>query len=519
MKKLLTILSGLVIALWCMTARADTYTMSVDNPAKVLVYNSGDWSSPMQAEQGTHEYSFNPGEYLMIMSSNSEISLYQVLVNGGPVEDMYGSYDVELEDGMDVEIKANYPDRDCKISFAYEHGAKGFWTSASTDGERIEGFDGTELTVKAGSMLSLTGDMIGYSDVVVKVDDEQQYHFGGTLEIFVIDDRIINVSARKAETIDFTLWIDDAAAVLVTRDGKNNPIEGLLSGVGNKLRVPALNPYIYIDPTPGYDIESITKGGDASYMSPVRIDEGAEIYVSTYEIPMDHTAVVYLDHRYEGYYFNCGLNMDEGQGRKQYEINQGYNLINFSDEYDKVFINWYESDKVNQLYQNGEKTCGLLTCSPNNYLLQLTDGDVIKIFIENKPVDVEVSISASEDLEDMDGITVTRDIITVLNDWDGLTDRVFAGTMYTFAGEGISVTFNGEKAETADGVTKVVVSELTNSIVVSKDNTTGIGNVGSGSADNETVYNLQGMRVGAITDINNLPSGIYIIGGKKVAVK
>jgi hypothetical protein len=35
----------------------------------------------------------------------------------------------------------------------------------------------------------------------------------------------------------------------------------------------------------------------------------------------------------------------------------------------------------------------------------------------------------------------------------------------------------------------------------------------------ETVYNLQGIKVGKRSQLKSLPRGIYIIGGKKVVVR
>lgn len=489
-----------------------TYTLTVDNPSKVLVYSSNDWLEPMKIEQGTHSHSFSEGEYLYIMSTSSDISLYQVLVNGEPVADMYGSYDVVLEDGMNIVINADFPDKDCNITFTYDQGAKGFWKSAKVNDEPVEGFKGLTLTVKAGSSVSLTGDMVSYSNVNVTVNGEQEYYFSGTLDLFVTDDVNVSVSAERAEVVECTLYVDNANAVSITRDGQYDYIENLVSDSPNQIKVPADNPYIYIKSATGYDIVSIKDAQGGNYQSPIRVQDGMEIYITTQETPLDKTAVFFLDHKFDNYFFNCGLNMDGG--RKNIDIHEGYNIINFSDTYNELFTNWM-SPNVNYLYVNDVRQSGFYGAE-DNYLITLSDGDVVKVFINKAPEKVTVSITFNGE-SDSD-ISVTKDIITNIDDWNGLTEDVFGETMYTIAGEGVEVSLNETKIESIDNITKVVVTEPYNSLVVTKINT-GIENISIEADNKEPVYNLHGVKVGTKAEICNLPAGIYVSNGKKIIIK
>ena len=46
--------------------------------------------------------------------------------------------------------------------------------------------------------------------------------------------------------------------------------------------------------------------------------------------------------------------------------------------------------------------------------------------------------------------------------------------------------------------------------------TSGIHDIRMESIDSDAVYNLQGVRIGTKADMEHLPRGIYIIGGKKI---
>lgn len=46
--------------------------------------------------------------------------------------------------------------------------------------------------------------------------------------------------------------------------------------------------------------------------------------------------------------------------------------------------------------------------------------------------------------------------------------------------------------------------------------TSGIHDIRVESFDSDAVYNLQGVRIGTKADMEHLPRGIYIIGGKKI---
>jgi hypothetical protein len=59
-----------------------------------------------------------------------------------------------------------------------------------------------------------------------------------------------------------------------------------------------------------------------------------------------------------------------------------------------------------------------------------------------------------------------------------------------------------------------------NTLAITMTNANGLNNIYVNAATlNGVVYNLQGIAVGNASNINNLPAGIYIVNGRKVAKK
>ena len=106
----------------------------------------------------------------------------------------------------------------------------------------------------------------------------------------------------------------------------------------------------------------------------------------------------------------------------------------------------------------------------------------------------------------VDGVKVTRDVITDVPAWDGLTDNVFAGTQYSVTGSNIKVKVNGtDVAADAEGAYTFEAKGGANAVTVSAVD--GIASVGADTDDTDAdVYNLQGIRVDAPA-----AGGVYIM--------
>ena len=103
------------------------------------------------------------------------------------------------------------------------------------------------------------------------------------------------------------------------------------------------------------------------------------------------------------------------------------------------------------------------------------------------------------------------------------TQQVLAGTQFEIVPDHVSqviVEVNGVEQTVEDGKYIVNVNADTD-LVIKKGTPTGTSTIGEATALND-VYSLQGIRVlekASTNQINALPAGIYIVGGKKVVVK
>lgn len=147
----------------------------------------------------------------------------------------------------------------------------------------------------------------------------------------------------------------------------------------------------------------------------------------------------------------------------------------------------------------------------------MTDGDILRIFYE-QPEKATVAVTLSEAVDESK-IAVEVDTRAVA-DWSSMS--LFKGSTVKIIpataddGKTIKCNVDGKPVSAdADGNFSFTVTGDHN--VALDMSTTGVDGIASdveGAA--KVVYNLQGIRM---PDAENLPAGIYIINGKKVAVK
>lgn len=493
--------------------RTATCTVTVDDASKVRAMRDGSYSE-VPLTNGTQTVKFNPEtEKNLLISSTGGSPIYQVDLDGTSVSGSYGSFSVPLSQGCNVNIQANFPEGDADVTFTYGDKAEGFWTGATVNGTAVANFDGKKFTAALGSQIMITGNTTDYACDKITVNGDAQSYFYGTLSFTLTANTEVHVDAHPYGTVSFTLNIDDPANVTVYKGDPyaNNPITGLVPGA-NALSISENNTTINIVANPGCFITSVKDEQGNMLGNQINVTEGMVINIISGAITLDKTAVVWIDNvAAASNYFNCVLEM--GAERKQYNLVSGYNMVQFCEQFNDLNIGWYGAT-VDLLYQNQQLKDPQYQGS-NAYLVELAENDIVKIFLAAGPEDVKVNFTADGKPE----ATVKRDILTEIADWNGLNDRVFAGTEYTIQGGDIKVKVNGTdlEADAADGIFKLTTDSETkeyNVVISAVDGISGI--TADGENADDAVYNMQGIRVGRRADFGTLPAGLYITGGEKV---
>ncbi|MCM1079492.1 MAG: hypothetical protein NC344_09830 [Bacteroidales bacterium] len=493
--------------------RTASCKVTVDEAAKVRVQRSGTYTGVTLAD-GENTVLFAPGTetQLMIASANYSTPLYKVTLDGEPLESQYGTWYVTLSQDAEISILANYPDIPVPVRFVYEdEESKGFITGVTVNGETAENYNDEDFTVKAGSVLAISGNTTDYKLDNFSVNGTAPQYFYSPYSVTVTDETEIYVKAHKYATISATLDIDNPENVTVCRgySYENNKIENLVSGK-NTLELSETNSMISIKAEAGCYITSVTDNNGTTYAQDysgsynVTLTDGMTVTVISGKIVRDRHAVVYIDDRSAASTYFSFARAD----RSEIDMTTGYNTVEFSSSDNPMNISWYGAPYAN-VYLN-DNVLNPLYENSTTYQTELADGDVLKLFLASNPKRHDVTFDAQEGI----GAEVVRDLVTTVTDWkNGF--KTLHGTQVDITAdtEDITVTVNNEPLAAAGGKYTFTVSTDTN-VVISK--ATGISNTDARTAENGTVYNMQGMKM---QDKAGLPAGMYIVNGKKTVVR
>lgn len=490
-------------------SRTASFTLNVDDPSGVMASFGN--SERLNITENTQVVKYDPSteNVLNITSSNYQKPLYQVTLDGSPVADYYGTYTLTLTEGCTVDVKANYPDKDCTINFVLSEGAEGVITSVSLNGTQVEDFNGTSLTAKLGDSFSFEYDTSYYKVESVKINGESQPYLYGSYNGTVMNDMTIEIDANKYGDIECTINIDHPEYVVVyTRDSNYNEVPMTLEAGNNTIKLNEANPSFFFYAKANCYIESVVGPDAINYKERGSVDAeaGATYTFTTGKIELDQVAIIYVDQPDGWTYFSASSTVD----RQPIELKAGYNTLDFSLAYNPYGFSWYGCDN-NGIYLNGEAVAPMYEGS-TSYQVTLANDDVLKLYLAAEPVECKVSFEVAEGVE----AAVTRDIVVAVPDYkDGLT--VFNGTQFAVEGTDIKVAVNDEDVA-ADEAGKYVFTVNADAKVA----ITGVNSVSAINAEkvvDTQVYNMQGIKVGTAEDVNKLPAGLYIVSGRKVVVK
>ena len=492
--------------------------VTVDDASKVTLGTSGTYSK-LNLENGVNNVKFVPGieSPLVVSAKDSNTSLYSVTKNGTPVSASYGSYRIDVVDGDEINIEANYPNIDYAVKFNLSEKADGFITEVLVNNVPVTNYLDDNFTVKAGSKVAIKGNTNDYKLESFKVNGSD-IDFYGSYEFMVTAASTVNIVAHKYGNMTAHVNIDDASHVTVYKGYSYYGNKADVKTGLNDVEIPESAPILCIAANDGFRLVSVTDGTteytDRDGFSEVNVKavDGMNLTVTTAALVRDKKAVVYVE--------DADAPSMMRFMRKDYtqqKLATGYNTVEFYDGDNPFETSVYGTTSLN-VYKNDE----LVTPSyagAKSYSLTLADNDVVKLFFTKTPAKVEANITVDGDAEKLN---VTKDrIVSVTNFASALSclegTEVAFSTADGYAIKAIDMNGTAVTAET-DGSYKVVVNS-NSTINVKVAVASGIGSVTTLAQKGADVYTVAGVLVlknATPSQINALAKGLYIINGKTV---
>lgn len=492
--------------------------VTVDDASKVTLGTSGTYSK-LKLENGVNNVKFVPGieSPLVVSAKDSNTSLYSVTKNGTSVSASYGSYRIDVVDGDEINIEANYPNIDYAVKFNLSEKADGFITEVLVNNVPVTNYLDDNFTVKAGSKVTIKGNTNDYKLESFKVNGSD-IDFYGSYEFMVTAASTVNIVAHKYGNMTAHVNIDDASHVTVYKGYSYYGNKADVKTGLNDVEIPESAPILCIAANDGFRLVSVTDGTteyterDGFSEVNVKAVDGMNLTVTTAALVRDKKAVVYVE--------DADAPSMMRFMRKDYtqqKLATGYNTVEFYDGDNPFETSVYGTTSLN-VYKNDE----LVTPSyagAKSYSLTLADNDVVKLFFTKTPAKVEATINVDGDAEKLN---VTKDrIVSVTNFASALSclegTEVAFSTADGYAIKAIDMNGTAVTAET-DGSYKVVVNS-NSTINVKVAVASGIGSVTTSAQKGADVYTVAGVLVlknATPSQINALAKGLYIINGKTV---
>lgn len=491
-------------------------------------------SSLLKVRRGDNEIEITENPQIVVFNPETESQfnlqrsdwkpICDVKKNGKVVLPRFGMYSFGVADGDNLSITLDYPDIDLPVVINYPEGLKEVIKGVSINGTPATNWDSADFKVHSGMTVQVDLDNMDYKILGVDVNGVAQENvYNNVFFTPGLEPVTIDVKARKYGNYSVTLNIDHPDRLEIYPGqwaGTDNAFE--LTGNTTVVEVPELDPYICMTVDPNYVVTSVTDGeGNTlpflnAQSKSILVEEGMVVNIETAEKAFDSSFVIYLDTEE-----NVTSRRYVCRGEMVYtQIHEGYNIVRFIGAEQPQYLLQFYANTEGNFYVNGEKQD---VYNPMSYYWQgiPEDGMVIKVYFGGEPSEHQVSVEVDESIADK--IKVVTDMITPVEEYSNLSLHKGSHIGLSMSeGVNANVSVDGEALTPDDnGMHNIFVSGDHRITVKAGEVPSGIGEIESGSISG-TIYNLQGIRVALDADaatVKNLPSGIYIISGKKVTVK
>ncbi|MCH5306786.1 MAG: hypothetical protein J1E37_01800 [Prevotella sp.] len=510
-------------------ARTASMTVKVNGSADNVVLSRSDYTTVTLNSDGETTVKFDPENEteFSISSQNYSKPLYQVKQNGEIVEANYGSYYVTVKDGDYLEITPDFPDVDVPVTFTFTNeGTEDAISSVAVNNQYDIDWKQNDFSVKLGSSIYVRLNNDDYDITEWKVNDEIQSPYSYSYNATITSEEPLNftITATKKAPKNITVHCDEYENIIVYALNQYwMDIESYeLTEKDSQIEIPAGASYVQIKPVEDWMISYIEDANGTEYSadSYIPASAGLELFVGAKALERDRNLTVYVGDKDDDWaYRTVTLSYGNDDLEKAYtNYNEllpiGYTIIPFGAFDCPLYIfGTTEPNYSNAIIYLNDELCPF---NQNTYRYEglddeLQDGDVLKMFAA-EPETYTVTYAIDDDAN----VEVIHDHTrTIANPTE---HSVLEGTevwIKAEATEDITVTVGEEEITAEDGVYTITVNANT-TVKITVNNLTGIQNVEKNDVSNVDVYNLQGIRVGRMSDASRLPAGVYIINGKKV---
>ncbi len=494
-------------------ARTGSFTVNVDNASMVQFMRMNGYRM-IELKDGENTIKFDPATETLygISPINYQVPLYQVKV-GDEVKEPQGSrYEITVKEGDIVDITAVIPPTPVTCTFTFDgEDIEGCISSLTANGEPVEIVDG-KATVLAGQTLVINFSN-GYAIDEFKVNGSTTYTYGSSYQQVIMADTEFSIKAHAYAKIAAKVNISDPAAITLYRgySSSNDVIE--LTAGENTIEVFENNSIISWQCNTGYLLNSVDVNDTAlpSYDTYYTVAANDVITFNVDKLVLDQKAQIWINNREAAtQHFNF-----ENSNRDQYTISTGYNEIEFIASWSPFILSWYSETITNcAVYKNGTAVDPTypeyFTPSAGNFTISIANGDVVKIFLNEEPVECNVTFTVADGA----AATVVADRIAPVEDLTAAY-TCFKSTELAITPADGSIVKVGEDQILPDenGICTLTVNDPATAIAVEADPKMAISEISAAANGAAAAYDLQGRRV------LRPAKGLYIINGRKVLVK
>ncbi|MDE6629638.1 MAG: hypothetical protein K2K36_09760 [Muribaculaceae bacterium] len=500
----------------------DTRTASVtvtvtDTPSLIRINRAGEYLDITESPQ---IIKFNPEtESTFQVFRNDYQDVCNVKLNNVSLSNTASMF--QVSDGDEIEVTAEFPDVQIPVTITFPAETPNVIRSVSVDSQPVTDWDSEDFTVKAGSRLAMQLNDSDYKIDRVLVNDEVKSSYSNYYDFKIgIEPVDIVVESHVWTDLNFTVNIENPAHVTVSTYSGHT---FALKPGSNALSVSEKDPKIIIKAGADYIIDSLTDGDGNpitldSYSKSMTVTDGMVVNIETSAKEFDASFVVYLDSRESLYTGNWA---DE-ENREYHDLTAGYNIVKFISKLEIVHQISVSGSNMWYAYLNGEPVNNEYYSSYYNWRGIPEDGMVIKLYTSGTEPELHsVNLSVAENIADK--VAVKYDKIL---DWEefGTPASLPAGTHID-----ITLADDADAMVLVDGTPLTPAENGAHTITVAADHEITVsgadaitGTEAAAEAAEADVYNLQGIRVlsgATAADLEKLPAGLYIHGGKKVIVK
>ncbi|MCC8070504.1 MAG: hypothetical protein LIO90_01720 [Bacteroidales bacterium] len=429
-------------------------------------------------------------------------------------------YKVSVEEGAILTLDAQWPDVDYTVTFDVPDENVLSFVGINNDFNLSYTWDSVEwangVTSKAGSKVYFQSSPYYKFNHVVLNGDTLAYFNGSYTINPLMEDVNVVIDAEVLPLYTVTLDIDDPDNLRVSYSTNTTSLAMELQPGENVFQLPYNESdnryYVYISAKAGgFEItKCLVNGVEASPLSwdkqsyRITIADSMNIVVETFAPDRLEEMAVYL----ESSEIDASLPYINSNCNYYYALETGYNSLLFDGALDNPFTLGtlrYATEGTPYVYLNGQQ---LAPTTEGGYYFKFSaeEYDVVKIF-QKEPAQYSVYFHGATDAAEM-----YMDRIQLVDKPDYV---VFQGTEIAIITAN-EVKVNDETITAESGRMYVVTVNEDVDIEIVADET-GINGIATEAKKMEGIYNMQGVRLNS--DLNALPSGIYIVNGEKRIVR